>query len=150
MDKLTISQHFVKAALSGAAQAGHDVNLFLAKAGIQQDLLEQPKARVTAKQYAKLMQTLWLDMQDEFMGFASRRSKPGTFATMCQLVIHCHTLGPVYKKACQFYGLFETPITVNLEVNGQVAELKVHSEATLNDPHHFLQESLLVIWHRFS
>ena len=84
------------------------------------------------------------------MGFAPQRSKPGTFATMCHLVIHCHSLESVFKRAQGFYNLFEKPVNVALYHDENTAWLEIESEGSLDDPDHFLQESLLVIWHRFS
>lgn len=150
MSELTVAAHFVHAALGGARQKGADVRAILQRAGISPELLETRNARVTGSQYTRLMQTLWQTLEDEFMGFASRRSKPGTFATLCLLVIHAGNLESVFARARQFYGLFEAPITVRLRVQEQTASLQLHSAEPLNDPEHFLQESLLVIWHRLS
>ncbi len=150
MDKLTVSSHFVVAALRGAKNLNRDVTPLLADANIDPELLKEPGARITGRQYTQLMQQLWLTLGDEFMGFAAHHSKPGTFATMCYLTIHCRTLKSVYKRARAFYGLFDYPITMALSIEGEQAKLTISSESDLNDPDHFLQESLLVIWHRFS
>ncbi len=150
MADITISEHFVRAALSGAEAKGFNTRAMLEKANIHPDVLTQKKARVTGKQYTKLMQVLWTDMQDEFMGFAKVRSKPGTFATMCQILIHCSNLESVYRKSCQFYSLFEKPVNLELSIEGDQGCLAIRSEEEFDDPMHFLQESLLVIWHRLS
>lgn len=150
MADITISEHFVRAALSGANAKGFDTSAMLQKANISPDVLAEKKARVTGKQYTKLMQVLWSDMQDEYMGFTRYRSKPGTFATMCQILIHCSNLESVYRKSCQFYSLFEKPVSLELSINGDQGVLTVRSEEEFSDPMHFLQESLLVIWHRLS
>jgi AraC-like DNA-binding protein len=150
MDKLTISSHFVVAALRGAKNANIDISPLLKDVEIDPTLLEKTGARITGRQYTQLMQQLWLTLDDEFMGFSSHHSKPGTFATMCYLIIHCHSLESVYKRAQAFYGLFDAPITMHLTQTSDQAILSIVSEAMLNDPDHFLQESLLVIWHRLS
>ncbi|MFD2229063.1 AraC family transcriptional regulator [Alkalimarinus sediminis] len=150
MAKLTVSEHFVKAALSGADKEGFNTKEILIQAGIEPDLMQQSGARVTGKQYTHLMQVIWNTMQDEYMGFASCKSKPGTFATMCYLTIHCNTLESVYKRADAFYNLFQKPVSMTLSQSGNQSHLTVAFEEPLDDPYHFLQESLLVIWHRFS
>ncbi|WP_097460189.1 AraC family transcriptional regulator [Mangrovitalea sediminis] len=150
MDELTVSEHFVRAALRGAEKKGFNTVQMLRSAGIPPDLLQGKRIRVTGTQFTRLMQVLWATMQDEFMGFAPLRSKPGTFATMCHLAIHSHTLESVYKRAQSFYGLFENPVNVVLYQEGNLARLEIESEEGLHDPDHFLQESLLVIWHRLS
>ncbi len=150
MDQLTVSEHFVRAALSGAERKGFNTIQMLRSAGIPPELLQGKRIRVTGAQYTRLMQVLWNTMQDEFMGFAEQRSKPGTFATMCHLAIHCHNLAGVFYRAQHFYSLFENPVNVVLHRDGDEARLEIESESSLHDPYHFLAESLLVIWHRFS
>ena len=148
MAKLTVSRHFVEAALAGARKQGYDTDQMLRDAGIEPERLQTEKARVTGSQYTRLMQVIWATMEDEFMGFAPRRSRPGTFATLCQLVIHCHNLECVLRRARQFYGLFDDTITLALRYEGEHVAIELRSEHPLDDPYHFLQESLLVIWHR--
>lgn len=150
MDQLTVSEHFVRAALSGAERQGFDRAAMLREAGISPELLQGKPIRVTGLQYTRLMQVIWNTLQDEFMGFAEQRSKPGTFATMCHLAIHCHNLESVFHRAQHFYNLFEKPVNVVLRRDGEEARLEIESESSLCDPYHFLVESLLVIWHRFS
>src|SRR5690606_2887303 len=115
MSDLTVSRHFVLAALAGAERAGLDTHDMLRRAGISPELLKIEKARVNSRQYSKLMQTLWSDMADEFMGLGPRRCRTGTFATMCALVIDCPTLEAVYQQAWQFSRLFEPTVCMRLE-----------------------------------
>lgn len=151
MARLTVSAHFVTAALAGARDQGYDTRAMMQEAGIDPTLIEEDQARVTGPQYTRLMQVIWATMEDEFMGFAPARSRPGTFATLCQLVIHCDNLDCVLRLSSQFYGLFETGITMPHAIRGEEALISLQSEAPLDaDRHHFLQESLLVIWHRLS
>ncbi|WP_166264469.1 AraC family transcriptional regulator [Marinobacter caseinilyticus] len=148
MANLTVSRHFVEAALTGAKRLGFDENALLRQAAISPELLKIDMARVSSAQYSRLMQAIWTDMADEFMGLGPRRCKPGTFATMCTLVIDCPTLEAVYQRAFQFSSLFEPSACLRLEDDGQTARLVMAIEGELHDPMCFLQESLLVIWHR--
>lgn len=150
MSELTISAHFVHAALGGAKRHGRDTRTLLLSAGISPELLKEPGSRVTGAQYSHLMQTLWQEMGDEFMGFAPHPSKPGTFATLCLLIVHAANLESAYARARQFYGLFDEPVSLRLRQDDTQAYLSLHSSGPLSDPDHFLQESLLVIWHRLS
>lgn len=146
----SVSVHFVRALLRGAERRQVDTGELLRSAGVAPDLIERPQARIDAARYTALVQQTWLALQDEYMGFASVRSKPGTFAAMGYLVIHCQTLESVYKRAANFYALFDQPICMQLEIDENEVSLVLHSEGALWDPDHFFQESLLVIWHRFS
>ncbi len=148
MSDLTVSRHFVQAALAGAENLGFDTREMLREAGISPDLLRIEMARVSSDQFSLLMQIIWNRMDDECMGMGPRRVRTGTFATMCALVIDCPTLEAVYRRAYQFSRLFEPMVTMKLETDGAKARLVKQIEGEIHDPHHFMQESLLVIWHR--
>lgn len=145
----TIAIHYVTAALRGALRAGHDVTGVLVAAGIGPALLADERARVTAEQYTRLIQALWDELDDEFMGFGPRPSKRGTFPTMCLLAVHCTDLASALRRGLAFYDLFDVrPTTALVEDAGEVRfELDM---AGFDDPDRFLTESLLVLWHRFS
>ncbi|SDX71841.1 AraC family transcriptional regulator [Marinobacter mobilis] len=148
MSDLTVSRHFVQAALCGAESAGLDTARLLRLAGISPDLLKIEKSRVSSGQYSRLMQVIWTEMGDEFGGMGPRRCRTGTFATMCDLVIDCATLEAVYERAFQFSRLFEPTVCMRLETSGEQARLIELIEGEINDPMFFLRESILVIWHR--
>lgn len=161
MEAFSIPAVFVQGALSGAKRRNVSREAILAAAGISDEVLSNPRARVDAEQYARLIQQAWLLMDDEFMGLAAGRSKPGSFATMSQLAIRSRTIGGVVRRAEQFYALFENSVTMRLETAVEddagsgadrdkgLASLTIVNEQPMQDPQHFFQESLLVIWHRF-
>ncbi len=147
MRERTIASHFVRAALRGARQQGHDPLPLLRAAGIQPALLEEPRARVSPEQFGRLIQLVWEDLDDEYMGFGEVRSKRGTFAMMCHAIIQCRTLEKALGRGALFYDLFPAAPRIELRRDGERAELVIDHSA-LQDPEHFLTESLLVIWHR--
>jgi AraC-like DNA-binding protein len=148
MSDLTVSRHFVEAALGGARRKGFDTRQLLAEAGIHPDFLESNMARVGSDSFSRLMQTIWTCMDDEFMGLGPRRARAGTFATMCELVIGCPTLDAVFRKAFRFSRLFEPMVTMELHGAGDQARLDLVVEGDYEDPDYYLRESMLVIWHR--
>lgn len=148
MSDLTVSRHFVQAALAGAEHLGFDTGEMLRDAGISPDLLRIEMARVSSDQFSLLLQVVWNRMNDEFMGMGPRRARSGTFAAMCALVIDCPTLGAVYRRAYQFSRLFEPMVAMELQAGEQKVRLVAHIEGGIHDPQYFLRESILVIWHR--
>ncbi|GAB2844255.1 AraC family transcriptional regulator [Lentzea nigeriaca] len=135
----TVAIHYVRAALRACPSPSE----VLAGAGIPPSLLSDDRARVTPAQYTKLIQTLWEVLDDEFMGFGPRPSKRGTFAMMCLLAVHCPDLESALRRGLAFYALFDEPLELSLD-DGRFS---LHVPG---DPDHFLTESLLVLWHRFS
>jgi AraC-like DNA-binding protein len=146
MSRDTISVHFVNAALTGARRLNIDVDSLLARAGIEPELLTQPRARVSPDQYTRLAQTLWLVTQDEHLGFGRAPRRLGTFATMCRLIIHAGTLGKALERGAQFYRLFGDEWSMTVVRNAHEARLTVHIP-TDRDPDHFITEAMLMIWH---
>ncbi|MGO3295279.1 MAG: AraC family transcriptional regulator [Marinobacter sp.] len=148
MSDLTVSRHFVHAALTGVERLGLDTEEMLRDAGISTDLLRIEMARVSSDQFSLLLQIVWNRLNDELMGMGPRRARTGTFATMCALVIDCPTLDAVYRRAYQFSRLFDPMVTMKLETGIQKVRLVTHIEGEIHDPHYFMRESLLVLWHR--
>lgn len=147
MHNRSVAIHFVRAVLAGAERQGHGRASLLRAADINPELLDQPRMRVDPAQYARLVQIVWHTLQDEYMGLGKSPSKPGTFAMMCHALIHCPTLEKALKRGMLFYGLFPDAPRVQLREEGELTWLEIDTRE-MQDPDHFLTESLLVIWHR--
>lgn len=146
MSRDTISIHFVNAALAGVKRLGMDVETLLSHVGIEAELLRQSKARISPEQYTRFIKMLWMVTQDEHMGFGLQPRRLGTFAIMCQLIIHAKTLGQALELSAQFYKLFGDEWSVVLERDKHEARLVPFVPKEL-DPDHFITESMLMIWH---
>lgn len=146
MSRDTISIHFINAALTGVKKKGLDIDSLLSHVGIETELLRQPKARISPEQYLKFVRMLWLVTQDEHVCFGDQPRRLGTFAMMCQLVIHCKTLGQALDRCSEFYRLFGEDWSVTLEHDKHEARLSPIIPEK-QDPDHFMTESLLMIWH---
>lgn len=149
MSGVTLSIHFVRAALVGARRKGLAVAPLLSRAGIAETLLADPLARVTAEQYTRLVQVLWDTLDDEYMGFGSVPSPRGSFATMGLLTVHCADLSAALVRAWGFYRLFPGSPDGQLVDTGRLIRFELRTD-DFDDPDHFMVESLLVLWHRFA
>jgi AraC-like DNA-binding protein len=148
MRERTIASHFARAALGGAQRRGYAYSALLQQLGISPELLSEPRARIAPEQFARLIQALWLALDDEYLGFGKGQSKPGSFAMMCHAVIHCRNLDKALNRGLLFYSLFPDAPRLTLTREDEMIRLSL-DDAHLWDPDHFLTESLLVIWHRF-
>lgn len=146
MSRDTISIHFVNAALAGVRRLNIDLNVILNRAGIDAELLNQPRARVSPDQYTRLAQTLWLVSQDEHLGFGRSPRRLGTFAMMCRLIIHAGTLGKALERGSQFYRLFGDEWSMSIARDAHDARLSLQIPVD-RDPEHFITESMLMVWH---
>jgi hypothetical protein len=114
--------------------------------GISPELLDEPRARIAPEQFARLIQSLWLALDDEYLGLATAE-QAGSFAMMCHAVIHCRNLEKALQRGLLFYSLFPEAPRLSLTREDEMVRLSL-DDAHLWDPDHFLSESLLVIWHR--
>ncbi|MDO4222710.1 MAG: AraC family transcriptional regulator [Acinetobacter sp.] len=146
MSRETISIHFVNAALTGVKRLGMDIETLLAHVGIEAELLKHPKARISPEQYMRFVKMLWLVTQDEHVAFDDQPRRLGTFAIMCQLIVHSKTLGDALELCTQFYKLFGDDWIVSLERDKHESRL-VFNVPTDKDPDHFLTEGMMMIWH---
>lgn len=147
MRERTIASHFARAALGGARRQGFDYSGLLEQLGISPELLEEPRARLAPEQFARLIQGLWLALDDEYLGLGNAPSKPGSFAMMCHASIHCRNLEKALQRGLLFYSLFPDAPRLTLSREDEWVRLSL-DDSRLWDPDHFLTESLLVIWHR--
>ena len=150
----TVAMHHVRAAVRGAESAGFDVSTLLEHAGIAPGLLGVDRARVSTEQFARLVQQLWLVLDDEFIGFGPGRSKVGTFAMMCHASVHCSKdLRGALRRAAEFYALFPAGPEFRLVEDAESpAEARIEFGDGIHraDPEHFRAETLLIVAHRFS
>ncbi|MCL6415742.1 AraC family transcriptional regulator [Aestuariirhabdus sp. Z084] len=148
MQNHTIPHHFVMAALAGAERKQRSARSILHQAGLPTELIKEQGVRVTATQYARLIRTIWHELDDEFGGYGPAPSSPGSFAMMSLAIIHCTTLEQALRRASRFYGLFPDTPTFELQLEKEQAILTFDIDEQ-TDPLHYLTESLLVIWSRF-
>lgn len=149
MRERTIASHFARAALEGARRRAYDYSGLLQQLGINPELLGEPRARIAPAQFTQLIQALWQALDDEYLGFGQAPSKLGSFAMMCHAVIHCCNLEKALNRGLLFYSLFPGAPRLTLTHEGEMVRLSL-DDSQLWDPDHFLTESLLMIWHRFS
>ncbi|MFE6098261.1 AraC family transcriptional regulator [Streptomyces massasporeus] len=152
MSARSVAIHHVRACLYGAQRHGVDTAALVARAGIPQQLLRAPLARVSPQQFARLTKELWSALDDELQGFGPHPQKVGTFAMMCHAVVHCTPdLRSALARCATFYRLFPGGPLLT------IAELPEHGEvrivfdlAAFDDPEHYLAESVTVVVHRFA
>ncbi len=146
----TVTSHYARSSLAGARRAGKNITEMLELADLSRQLINAPDSRVHSEQLANLVRIIWLQLEDEFMGFTTHPCKPGSFAMMSKLVSYSDTLDAVFKQGIEFYRLLTDDIQMHYRQLPDSRELKVIMSKPALDPEHFFQEFWLVIWHRFA
>lgn len=104
-DKGTTSIGLVHEALFSARQRHKDVSLALQAADIDPELLDSPRARVSAAAFARLWVALADLLDDEFFGIDSHPMRRGSFKLMCHALLDCNTLGQALQRVLSFLRL---------------------------------------------
>ncbi len=148
---VTISIAFVHGMLSGVRARGAACDPFLADAGIDPKLLEQPGARATAEQYVGLFQSLTDRLDDDLLGFLSRPLRRGSFALIVRSAAGEDTLERAMRRTARTFGLLQTEVALELVQAGSLAGFTLRFADTSTARLVFLHELLLrVFWRLFA
>tara|TARA_R110002110_G_scaffold77390_2_gene203473 strand:+ start:6184 stop:7182 length:999 start_codon:yes stop_codon:yes gene_type:complete len=146
--ELSISVYFARAVLRNAVAIGLDPMQLLRKNRISPRLLLEEGARISIERFADLQVSTMLAMNDEALGYTSRRLPIGTWSMMCHAVIGCETLGQALNRYCRFFQLFEaTPFPALLE-EADLVRLRLQQD-TQDPPKPYPVELMLFNAHRF-
>ncbi|PLW70106.1 AraC family transcriptional regulator [Pseudohalioglobus lutimaris] len=150
MRDYSISVYFIKAVLKNAVAQGLDPISLLRKSRISPRLLLEKEARISVERFADLQVNTMLAMNDEALGYVSRRTPIGCWSMMCHAVIGCETLGQAIARYCRFYQLFESGVHPQLIVDGDEARIGVVTADEGAAPDPYMTELLLFNAHRFA
>jgi AraC-like DNA-binding protein len=114
---------FARAVLARTVGRGLDPVALLRKNRISPRLLLEDDARISVERFADLQVSTMLALQDESLGYTSRRMPIGSWSMMCHAVIGSATLGQALSRYCRFYQLFESGIEPVMENNGDTTRL---------------------------
>lgn len=147
MKKASISIYFVQSALESIFERGLDANELLHHAGISPALLQSPQSRVTAQNFSALWLGVARTLDDELFGQDSRRMKVGSFAMLCQILVHCSTLKTALLQMTRFFNLILDDFHCSLECDAHHAHLKIWEAQGFRSPRVFGFETLLMLQH---
>jgi AraC-like DNA-binding protein len=122
---------FVQAVILGFERYGVDPTAALQKAQIAPSLLRRPEARVTAAQFEALCAAAMQQLDDEALGWFSRRLPWGSYGMLCRASLASPTLGVALKRWCRHHRLLTDDIVLSLADDGQVARLTIEETCDL-------------------
>ncbi|MGB1140396.1 MAG: AraC family transcriptional regulator [Halioglobus sp.] len=150
MRDLSISVYFARAVLKHANAHGLDTIALLRKNRISPRLLLEDNARISIERFADLQVSTMLAMEDEALGYGTRRMPLGCWAMMSHAVIGADTLGEALKRFCRFYQLFDFDLKPVLEYHDDTVSIRFARANEDQAPIPYLSESLLFNVHRFA
>jgi AraC-like DNA-binding protein len=145
MEKDTVSMHFVAAAVARLTNAAR--HRVLVVAGIPEDLLAAPHARVTAASFAALWLAVAREIDDEFFGLDRRRMKVGSFALLSHAVLNSGSLDRALKHILRGFAVFLDDIGADLRLVDQQAMVAIDNRIVDAAARRFADETFLVMVH---
>lgn len=142
-----VDMHYFREVLNCAMRKGFDGEEILLTLGIT---ITPNQQRVDDEQMTQLVQYVWANLNDEFLGCTNQPCKLGMFPFMARHVLHYQSLEKMLEQGISFYNLVTDDIQMKLTRNGNIAELEFIFSHPERDPNHFFLEFWLIIWHRFS
>ena len=114
---------FVRAVVEGYARHGADPRRALAAARIAHERLDDTRGGITAEQMEALCGVAMRELDDEALGWFSRRLPWGSYGLLCRASLSSPTLGVALKRWCRHHRLLTEDLLLRLEVAGDEARV---------------------------
>lgn len=116
---------FVNAVLLGYKKYGVNPSDALREAQIAPALLNEPGACVTASQFETLCRVAMQQLDDEALGWFSRRLSWGSYGLLCRASLTSPNLGVALKRWCRHHRLLTDDILLELVIENGIATLQI-------------------------
>ena len=134
---------FVNAIVATYRQRGISPDQALELAQIAPESLSNPATRVSAGQFERLSGAAMQELDDEGLGWFSRRLPWGSYGMLARASISAPTLGLALRRWCRHHGLITGDITLRLGILGDSATLSITEHRDLGVLREFCLISVL-------
>jgi AraC-like DNA-binding protein len=141
---------FVRSIVLAFERYGVDPSEALRAAQIEPGQLEDPQARVTARQIEIVSGVAMQQLDDEALGWFSRRLPWGSYGMLCRASLTSPTLGIALKRWCRHHRLLTDDVVLRLDATGPVAALSVEERREFGPLREFCLVSLLRFAHGYA
>jgi AraC-like DNA-binding protein len=138
---------FVNAIVLAYKQRGTSPNHALKLAQIAPAMLKRPEARITAAQMERISGAAMQELDDEALGWFSRRLPWGSYGMLARASISAPKLGVALGRWCRHHGLLADDITLALSTHGNTATLTLTENRDLGSLREFCLVSVLRNFH---
>ncbi len=122
---------FVRAILLAYEKYGVSPDTALAEAGISHAQLRRGDARIDARQMETISATAMQELDDEALGWFSRRLPWGTYGMLCRASLGAPTLRVALKRWCRHHALLTDDLRLVLDDGRDGLRLVVHERRDL-------------------
>ena len=134
---------FVRAIVAAYRCYGKDPAPALRQAQIAPEQVAKVDARITAWQMETLSGAAMQELDDEALGWFSRRLPWGSYGMLARASLSAPNLGVALKRWCRHHGLIADDITLKLSVTGDTAQLAITEHRDMGNLREFCLVSVL-------
>lgn len=134
---------FARAIVGAYLRYGKDAGPALRQAQIAPEQLDRADARITAWQMEMLSGTAMQELDDEALGWFSRRLPWGSYGMLARASISAPTLQLALARWCRHHGLIAPDVTLQLQVTGGSASITITEHGDLGALREFCLVSVL-------
>jgi AraC-like DNA-binding protein len=134
---------FVQAILLAYEHRGRSPANALAQAQIAPSALLDSSARISAWQMERISGAAMQELDDEALGWFSRRLPWGSYGMLARASLSAPSLGVALQRWCRHHGLIADDITLELAVAGSTALLSITEQRDLGALREFCLVSVL-------
>ena len=141
---------FVRAVVCAYQRYGRDPSDALRQAQIAPRELATDGARVTAAQFEALNAHAMQELDDEALGWFSRRLPWGSYGMLCRASLGAPDLGVAIRRWCRHHRLLTDDIRLDLTVRDGIATVTLTEQRALGDFREFCLVSSLRFLHGYA
>ena len=134
---------FVHAILRAYERYGADPTPALAAAQITPAMLRRASTRISASQMEAISSAAMRALDDEALGWFSRRLRWGSYGMLVRASISAPTLGVAMKRWCRHHGLLTDDLALSVTAHGDTARLAITERSELGAFREFCLVTLL-------
>lgn len=128
---------FVRAMVLAYEMYGRDPVMALRQVRITPELLSQPNGRITASQMEEISSLAMRELDDEALGWFSRRLPWGSYGMLARASLTSPTLGIALKRWCRHYRLLTSDIIYKFSILNGTVELAIEETRDLGPMREF-------------
>jgi AraC-like DNA-binding protein len=125
------------------ARYGRDAQDALGRAQVPPELVTSPDGRVTAAQFETLAGHAMRELDDEALGWFSRRLPWGTYGMLCRASITAPNLEVALKRWCRHHRILTEDVLFELAVENDAAIISIREQRDLGQFREFCLVTLL-------
>ena len=121
----TVDVSVLLSLLEGAKAKGYDTVGIAANHGVAPQLLLQPRARITFKQFASVSLAVMERLNDEHYGLLPKPQSRNAFKHLGRSLIHAHTIGDALRVLVEFSTILDNGLEYQLQHQGKKVKLQL-------------------------